>query len=177
MPKKYKKENETEIWVTHPKYEGYEFSSLGRIRSYWKSKTPILKSYHLRGDGYLAVSLRVGNDLIERPKVSRVILEAFKGYPEDPTLMCCHNNGNRLDDRICNLRWDTSKNNVDDMRKHGTMLVGSKHPNAKLTEEDVIQIKTTLLEYTSPVVAKMFNVSPRLIRFIRQGKQWRHING
>jgi DNA-binding CsgD family transcriptional regulator len=34
--------------------------------------------------------------------------------------MVCHEDGSRNNNHFTNLRWDTSKGNVDDMQKHGT---------------------------------------------------------
>ena len=51
--------------------------------------------------------------------VSILVLEAFKGCKTHPSFEACHNNGNSLDNRVENLRWDTPKNNVEDKIQHG----------------------------------------------------------
>lgn len=51
--------------------------------------------------------------------VSVLVLEAFQGPKGLNIYECCHNNGNSLDNRLCNLRWDTSANNVNDKIIHG----------------------------------------------------------
>ena len=51
--------------------------------------------------------------------VHRLVLEAFVGPCPDKK-ECCHNNGNSLDNRLTNLRWDTRRANCLDSALHGT---------------------------------------------------------
>lgn len=46
-----------------------------------------------------------------------LILEAFVG-PRPPGLEACHNDGNPLNNRLGNLRWDTHESNMEDLRRH-----------------------------------------------------------
>lgn len=53
---------------------------------------------------------------------------------------------------------------------------GSKNPFSKLTESDVVIIKTLLKEGESPTkIAKMFNITYGNIKQIRSGKTWKHV--
>jgi len=55
-------------------------------------------------------------------------------------------------------------------------FTGSKNPRALLNETQVKKIKYELLDnYTNSEIAKMFNVKPHVIQFIRVGKNWKHI--
>ena len=58
-----------------------------------------------------------------------------------------------------------------------TVVAGSKNPNATLTEEQVRDIKYNLIPrgLTNPEIAKQYSVHPRVIRFIRIGKTWKHV--
>ncbi len=51
--------------------------------------------------------------------VHRLVLEAFIGQCPDG-MECCHNNGVRNDNRLSNLRWDTTSANMFDKQRHGT---------------------------------------------------------
>lgn len=54
---------------------------------------------------------------------------------------------------------------------------GSKNPNARLTEEDIMQIKIYMRDHTYRDIelAKMYNVSLSHINNIRRGLKWKHV--
>ena len=57
--------------------------------------------------------------------IHRLVLEAFVG-PCPEGMETCHNNGVRTDNRLENLRWDTSSANNDDIVKHGRHWLASR---------------------------------------------------
>lgn len=67
--------------------------------------------------GYKTVNLHK-NGRAHQAIVHRVILEAFVG--PGGGLQGCHNNGDPGDNRIENLRWGTTSDNVLDQVTHGT---------------------------------------------------------
>ena len=73
----------------------------------------------------------------------------------------------------------THKDNQDDMENKGRarQLKGSECPWAKLTEENVREIKSLLTQrYTILSLAKKFSVSRSVISSIKRGLAWRHIS-
>lgn len=53
---------------------------------------------------------------------------------------------------------------------------GSKHPNSKLTEDDVKNIKTRLFNGEKQIrIAKEFHVDRTTIRDIKNGTNWKHV--
>ena len=83
----------------------------------------------------------------EKPKyflVHRLVLLAFVG-PCPPGMETCHKDGNSLNNKLTNLRWDTPKSNTEDRRKHGRLKTpankGSQNPHAQHTEEQVRQVR------------------------------------
>ena len=119
---------EREAWKAIPGYEGlYEVSDLGRVRSLdrmiklhhggeYRRKGRIRKLV-ANNDGYLNVALsKEGEQRLY--KVHRLVLEAFVGQPKEEQ-EACHNNGDRSDNRLSNLRWGTKKENMADIKKHG----------------------------------------------------------
>lgn len=91
----------------------YEISDLGRVRN---RNGRILKPTPAGPVGKKYLRVRVaGKDRY----VHRLVLEAFVG-PCPPGMETCHNNGDRFDNRLENLRWDTPSNNGRDKAKHGT---------------------------------------------------------
>ena len=124
--------------------------------------------------GYLKIALIDGKRKKET-NVHRFVLEAFVG-PCPEGMEGCHNNGNRTDNRLENLRWDTKLANQADRRKHGTTPLGEKNCKAKLNEEQVREIKAHLKDgLTLKKLAVMYSVSFGLISQIKTGRVWSHI--
>lgn len=121
--------------------------------------------------GYQVVTLRMPG-VQKAVKVHRLVLLAFRGPPADG-LICCHNNGVKVDNRLENLRWDTPAGNGADMVLHGNSQKGEKSPNSKLNKNDVIEIRKKTC--TLKEAAQRFGVSQSLIVGIRAGKFWSHI--
>jgi hypothetical protein len=101
----------------------------------------------------------------------------FNG-PITAEVVICHKCNNR---RCCNpdhLYAGTHTTNAADRRLHGTtknppIHKGSKQWKSKLTEKQVIEIKTSLREgVPSASIARVYNVSPWAIYRIKHGKNW-----
>lgn len=106
----------------------------------------------------------------------RLVLQAFVG-PCPPRMQACHNNGVRSDNRLVNLRWDTALNNIGDREKHGTTPRGSRNGSAKLTEEDVREIRSTYASggCTYRSLADRFGISYTQVGSIIRGEWWAHL--
>lgn len=169
-----------EIWKDIPEYEKlYQASDYGNIKAYLRegSHGKILKPEKIKF-GYLRVCL-CKNKTRKRYLVHRLVLETFVG-PCPPGMECRHLNGIRTDNRLCNLKWDTRQNNIDDQIKHGTRFNkarGSKHGNAKLVELNIPKIKKLHEQGLSQrKIAKIFNVTQRVIWGIINDNSWKHVN-
>ena len=100
-----------------PGYPGYWAGTDGSIWSVRrKNYLPKKRKPSRLPTGYL--SLCLGNGWPQR-YVHHLVLEAFVG-PRPEGTECCHGNGIRSDNRLCNLRWDTHKENYADAVRHGT---------------------------------------------------------
>lgn len=87
-----------------------------------------------------------------------------------------HSCGTRLCVNPRHLRWATPIGNAKDKSLHGTDTVGERNPQAKLTEDDVIQIRSMgRAGMSAPEIAAMFPVSRRAIGFVLRGETWRHV--
>jgi predicted DNA-binding protein (UPF0251 family) len=71
--------------------------------------------------------------------VHALVLEVFK-EPCPPGLECRHLDGNPANNFVYNLVWGTRAENIADMKRHGTDLSGEKHPFARLTEVNIVEI-------------------------------------
>ena len=67
----------------------------------------------------------------------------------------------------------TPKNNSQDMVKKGRSTFGEKHPNAKLTEEIVIQIRSSTAPQKQD--AKKYGLIQQTISDIKRRRIWKHI--
>lgn len=117
-----------ERWLPVVGYEGiYEVSDHGRVRSVdrvvltasgtrsYKGKILRIVSRH---HGYPGVSLRRPG-VRKTGYIHRLVLEAFVG-PCPEGMEGCHNDGTASNNRLSNLRWDTSIANAQDKARHGT---------------------------------------------------------
>lgn len=115
-----------EIWKSVLGFEGlYEVSNIGRVRSLDRKigdggrgsrlKRGMILSLHQGQNGYLYASL--GTSI--KKLVHRIVLEAFVG-PCPTGMECCHNDNNRTNNRLENLRWDTRYGNCQDIKAAGT---------------------------------------------------------
>lgn len=103
-------------WKEIRDYEGlYEINSNGKIRSVPRNGTKggILK-YCVNKDGYYTVSL-CKNKKRKTYSVHRLVALHFLPNNDD-TMQVNHINENKLDNRVCNLEWVTTKENIN----HGT---------------------------------------------------------
>lgn len=112
-----------ERWV--PGYEGlYSVTSTGEVWSYHKPGTPILLNPVKGSSGYIQVGLRNGSRASKT--VHSLVAAAFLG--ERPHgFEVCHNDGNKLNNSVDNLRYDTKSNNEADKLLHGTHTRGERY--------------------------------------------------
>lgn len=166
-----------ENWKAVVGYEGrYEVSDMGRVRSLprrYKRRSQILKPSRRIG-GYMRVTLCEGPDK-QQLLISRLVLTAFRG-PCPAGQETRHLNGVRSDNRLGNLAWGTKLENADDKRRHGTMCHGEKHGRAKLTEDDVREIRRLhKIGMRQVDLAEIFGIRQSKISSAIIGKTWAHI--
>lgn len=116
-------------------------------------------------DGYGQVSFEGSSR-----RASRVSLILYTGKNPSGLMSChgqCHNHKcvNPL-----HLYWGTPGENQRDRIRDGTHLRGQKHPKAKLTKENVLEIWRS--DLSARVLAKKFKVSDRAIYCIWRRESW-----
>lgn len=166
-----------------PGYPGYRVGDDGSVWSRWSgtgmgrrslgTQWRPLKQSKTSSD-YWRVTL--GNEAGKRIfRVHQVVLMGFTG-PRPEGHVGCHNNGNHLDNRPSNLRWDTQLGNLADMRKHGTALLGTKRHNAQLTEAVIPEIRRlSAAGMKCTAIAPLFGVAPSVIVQVVSGRTWSHV--
>ena len=105
--------------------------------------------------------------------VSRYICRIVNGDPP-PLNVARHKCGNGKLGCIApnHLHWGTKKEDVQDAIDAGTFPRGESNGVAKLTEEDVLKIRSLKGQHTHLVIAEMFGVSRRQIGRILSRKDW-----
>lgn len=150
----------------------YEVSDHGRLRRVGSSK--VCATYTLP-NGYVQADFRHDGKKVHR-YVHRLVAEAFHGIQPSCSHEVAHQNGVRSDNRANNLRWASRSENHLDKRDHGTMLRGSKHHMAKLTEPQVIEIRRRVnAGEKQKDLAVEFRMSKMAISRAVRGENWRHV--
>ena len=172
-----------EIWKTVPTYPRYEVSNLGRVRS-WASKSSkrekllnapfLLAQIYDKSSGYYRV--RLHNEAGHKLEfIHVVVLCAFVG-PRPDGYHACHNDGDKLNNHLDNLRWDTVQNNHLDKLEHGTMYHGEQHHFTKFVEGDIPIIRQRAANgETHRAIAADYGVSRPAISYIVKRFTWKHV--
>lgn len=170
----------SERWVPVVGYEGfYQVSTLGRVRALPREVTHytgavlqragrILKGC-VTSKGYVRVSLcRDGK--MKSVSVHSLVAAAFKG-PRPKGALVRHLDGDSTNNAERNIAYGTSKQNSEDMMRHGRVLRGERHGKAKLTDADVQRMRDLRSKCTYAELAKLFSVSVAQVGNIVTGRQ------
>jgi hypothetical protein len=167
-----------ERWATVSDFPDYEVSDLGRARR--RTGGPGVRAGRVlkpspNDGGYLAVTL-YSNGKPRPHRLNRLVLTAFGRAPE-PGEQASHLNGDKTDNRLENLCWETPKQNSARRVEHGTAPVGSRNPRSKLTEQQITDIREKYAAggTSYPKLAREFGVSFALIGHIVNRKTWNHV--
>lgn len=171
-----------EEWRPIPDNPVYEVSNCARVRRAIAGRgSPAGRIMKQRQDkdGYWTTHL-THPVFVSRPFwVHRLVCLAFVGpQPSPEEFQVQHINGVRTDNRPENLKWGTSQDNSDDMRRHGTVChrFGEEAPNRKLRTEQVMEIRRRRdAGEKLHTIAADFGVSFQLVSLIHKRKAWPHV--
>ena len=181
-----------EQWRPVVGWEGfYEVSDLGRVRSLdrvchsylrgpqrWKGCLLTAKINHNRS-GYRQVALtRKGHP--HYAYVHRLVLEAFVG-PCPAGMETAHGDGNSSNNALSNLRWATPPNNHADKVQHGTDPKGERNGMARLTEDDVREIRrryrrVSYHESNAVELMREFGLTRSGLLDVVKRRKWAHVD-
>ena len=137
---------EKERWREIPGFDDYFVSSRGRIRSFKRKSNGKLLKPGIRKDGYLFVNIHGNNGVQSVLRIQTLVCLAFIGS-QPKGLWICHKDGDRKNNRLENLRYDTPKGNGKDTIAYNLVRKGySKTLNAINSKQKYI-LKRYLLNY------------------------------
>ena len=167
------------LWAACPRFPDYEVSECGDVRR--ANAGARLKGY-ITCDGYVAYQLQGSNGARSEVTAHCLVLEAFVGPRPSPLHQGAHGDGSRLNNHFANLRWATPEGNQGDRVLHGTNPAGERNGRAKISEEDVLfirseyrRIKASGRTRSVTELEDMFGLHRATIVSIATGRSWQHI--
>lgn len=171
-----------ELWMPvpyKPYNKRYSISNKGRVRvdsvsKFSKNKTKYLK-HGIGARGYPCVTLYFGGSH-KQAFVHRMVALSFIEQQSGKDLVC-HIDDNKLNNHASNLIWGSSADNMRMMVEHGRSIRGESVNTAKLTAEQVFEIRTLYKEgdISQTELAAIFGVDQTQISRIVLGQAWKHI--
>ena len=177
-----------EQWRPVPAYEGiYEVSASGRVRSLsgGHRRAKVL-SPGLPKAGYRAVMLHKDGKRLRRA-IHILVAGAFLPPKPTPQHEIRHLDGNRDNNIADNLKWGTGRDNAKDRSVHGRTARGASHGMygialagedngyAKLTDNQVREIRQLAGSKSQRAIAKEFGVHQGSVWRIIHRKSWAHV--
>ncbi|WP_186095676.1 NUMOD4 domain-containing protein [Burkholderia gladioli] len=169
----------TEIWKSIPGWPEYDVSSLGRVRrakaSHGAKVGRVLKAWIHKNSGYPCVTL-YRNNIGRSIQIHRLLALAFLPESTADRYQVAHWDGKPANLDLGNLRWATPTENSRDRRRHGTDSFGARNPMARLTEEQVREIRIAVKGGDGRrIVAARFGIARQTVDDIVRGRRWGHI--
>lgn len=174
-----------EEWKDISKHEiRYKVSNKGFVIS----KSPIVTNKgfkSIRKEKYLHLNVIKGYHTVRLYdkgkskifKVHRLVAEAFIPNPENKPEVN-HKNGIKTDNRVENLEWCTSKENINHALANGLRkpLKGEQKINtSKLTDKQVLEIRENKLNLTRHDLSVKYGVKYRTVCQVVNRETWKHI--
>ena len=128
-------------------------------------------------DGYMAITVgKTG--FRKQKKVHRIIAEAFIPNPNHLPEVD-HIDDNKLNNNVSNLQWISGFDNKAKIpfERRSACRTGSKNGNAKLSENDVVEIRRLYQKdhYNVSQLSEMFHCGWTTIKHIIDRDTWRNI--
>lgn len=176
-----------EIWKEIENYPDYEISSFGNVKSKERYVNHFAGGKRLKKEkilitatsncGYEFVGLCVfvnGKCKVKTSTIHRLVGIHFIENPfKKPQVN--HIDGNKLNNKVENLEWNTSKENVNHAVKNKLRVApkGSKCGASKLKEDQVLLIRASNLKLSE--LAEIYKISFQTISEIKLRKTWKHL--
>lgn len=106
----------------------------------------------------------------ENKDIHRLVYKMYTG--EEPEVVR-HTCDNELCWNFLHLKPGTQQDNIDDKVAKGRQAYGEKHGMARLTEEQVLQIRASNMMNTE--LGEQFDVSSQTIGRIKRNETWKYL--
>jgi hypothetical protein len=164
-----------ERWKIVDEFPDYEVSTFGRVRRLTAARGAqqgrVLKAALNRAGGRLRVQLGNSSGTQYSRYVHRLVAKAFIPNPDDKPEVN-HVKQPKTNNDVTNLEWNTKKENHVHARLHRLKVHGRRVHTAKLTEENVREIRARDTNTTLTALANKFGVSIGTISKAASGDSW-----
>ena len=148
-------------WRKPKTVAGPEFRDLGRCVLWTGTKAA--KSYGVAYQG------------AKRVKAHRAAWEATHG-PIPAGMLVCHHCDTPACVNVAHLFLGSNVDNMADQKAKGRQAIGTRNPNARLSEDDVKHVRRRLANgEQGRAIAKSYGVSENVISLIKRGITWVHV--
>lgn len=132
----------------------------------WERDDCLLYPFGIGGDGYGITTVN-GKSM----KAHRFVCIEAHGPSPAPTYQVAHSCGRQTCMNPRHLRWATASENQLDRIGHDTHIRGTRHPDNKLTEAQVLAIRAAPGRYDD--LAGRYGVSRGMIGHIKKRRAWK----
>lgn len=170
-----------EEWRDVTGYEKlYAVSNLGRVKFYPKPharKDNFSKNIRISRCGYGEVRFSKTGDKRRIFLVHRLVGSAFLKKPDDPEkVQINHKDGIKHNNRAHNLEWCDRFENQRHAVKMGLAACGEKHYRAKITEDDVLNIRWLRSQgVPQRQITKLYDIAVTTVGHIEHRRSWKCI--
>ena len=145
----------------------------GDIISSYQNK-PLTNS--LDKNGYSRPSFKTNEGKSIRVHAHRIILSTFKPIENWERMEVNHINGNKLDNRLENLEWVTTQENISHAWETGLGKRGERHHGATITEDQALwALEERKKGKQVTKIAKELGVGRQTISHLVNGHSWKHL--
>ena len=159
-------------WRIVEGFPEYRVSDGGILQSNWgRGRTWHVVGRGKNSHGYHEIKMRSENGGRRNASVHVLVAEAFLGPKPFPDAQVRHKDGNQTHNAVANLAWGTAKENVQDMRAHGTYWNRGRHSLNDLSTRQAIRTDRSA-GLSLRAIAKKYGVSKSAICHLVQGRVW-----
>jgi len=156
-------------------YPNYKITDSGdvysvKLKRFMKAKV---------NNGYSSIGLRKDGKYYYH-NIHRLVLIAYGelifNYQD---MQACHNDGDKGNNHISNLRWATPRDNTNDKYAHGTAFKcdeGEQHHNAKLNISMVVKMRIDAVFMNTKQIGLKYGVAKLTAYDAIVGNSWKSVN-